>query len=131
MIWNKTCIRWNIAYLNSYEVKCYMIEISDSAEALLFDKASYFEKKERYPRLVITERSCRGAMFRLFFMPKEAGDEAFDAGRKKIYVAPNVASEFDGFTISLERFFFARRFLISPKRQSYACDCDAKCNNNK
>jgi len=37
-----------------------MIEINGSAEALLFDKANYFEKKGRFPRLVITERSCRG-----------------------------------------------------------------------
>lgn len=108
-----------------------MIEINGSAEALLFDKANYFEKKGRFPRLVITERSCRGAMFRLFFTKIEAEDQAFDAGRKKIYVAPNVVSEFNGFVIDTERFFFMRRFLISPKKQSYDCDCDAKCNNNK
>lgn len=104
-----------------------MIEISETAEKLLFDKANFFEKRNRFPRLVVTERSCRGAIFRLFFAKKEEGDIALDAGRKKILVASNVIAEFNGFTIGTERFFFVRRFLISPKTQSYACDCNSKC----
>jgi Fe-S cluster assembly iron-binding protein IscA len=107
--------------------KPMQIDISDKAQVYLSKKVHFFRSKNRVPRIVITERSCSGAVFRIFFEPAQEDDLIFEQDGLQLYVPKNTMEEFSGFHLDLEQFFFTSRLLIKPVQQSYACNCSAKC----
>lgn len=106
------------------------IDISAKARVYLARKAKFFLAKKRVPRIVVAERSCRGALFRIFFEPAQKDDLAVDFGEFKLYAASDMIAEFGGFNLELEQFFFNKRLRIEPIKQSYACNCSIKCGHN-
>jgi Fe-S cluster assembly iron-binding protein IscA len=102
--------------------------ISKQAERYIQQKLDFFRSRNRVPKIVLTERSCRGANFRLFFDVRAEDDVECIAGTHKVYVSQKLLSEFGGFSLDLEHFFFANRILIQPQKQDFGCECDSKCN---
>ncbi|HQQ67252.1 MAG TPA: hypothetical protein PLX77_00350 [Candidatus Cloacimonadota bacterium] len=90
-------------------------------------KAEYFRRRDRVPRIILAQKSCSGAVFRLIFDAEAEGDIPLGAGETTIYVREGLLEEYQGFSLSTELFFFARRLKISPLKQSYKCDCEEKC----
>jgi len=105
------------------------IDISDKAKAYLQKKVAFFLSRSRVPRIVLAERSCTGANFRLFFEPASENDEKISLSDLDIYVPKELLNEFTGFNLDLETFFFASRLKIQPKIQSYKCNCDGNCGH--
>lgn len=91
-------------------------------------KAEFFRRRARVPKIVLAQKSCSGAVFRLIFSAVTEGDIPLDAGDVAIYVKENLLETYQGFTLSTELFFFARRLKISPLKQSFQCDCEKKCS---
>jgi len=105
------------------------ITLSDRAAQYLRKKEDFFLSRARVPRIVLAERNCSGANFRLFFEPAQDGDACIEAGGLKIRVPKELLDEFAGFDLDLETFFFASRLLIVPQQQSFKCDCGHKCSH--
>jgi len=103
------------------------IQISTSAKAYIEKKLAFYAKKGRMPRIVVAERSCSGAVFRLHFEPAREGDISLIAGGIDILASQELLDYFGGFELDLEQFFFASRLKIVPLRQSYSCNCTEKC----
>lgn len=105
------------------------IDISDQAIAHLNKKIDFFLARGRVPRIVLTERSCSGANFRLFFESAHEDDQVFEVSGLKIFVSQELIDEFSGFSLDMEHFFLNRRLSITPHKQNFSCDCDQKCPN--
>jgi len=105
------------------------IKISDSALDYVKRKTRFYSSRNRKPRLIRVAKTCQGARFAVVFGFPLAGENAVSARELELYLAPELLSEYQGFEISTEVFFFTRRLLINPVQQSYACDCDTKCAN--
>lgn len=103
------------------------IEVSDTARTYLSKKMNFFLKRGRVPRIVLAERSCSGANFRLFFEPAHEDDKLVETAGLQLYVPEGLLSEFSGFSLDMEQFFLSRRLRIAPLKQSYHCNCAAKC----
>ncbi len=106
------------------------IDISEKAIAYLNKKMDFFLSRARVPRIVLAERSCHGANFRLFFEAAHDDDQMVEAAGFQIYIPQGLMDEFSGFSLDMEQFFLNRRLKISPLKQSYQCDCTAKCPNS-
>ena len=106
-----------------------VIRADNNAIEYLLKKSRFYSKRGRVPRIVLSERSCHGAIFRLFFDAPALVDIQLNLGDIDIYVARDLLDEFGGFCLDLEMFFFAQRIRISPTRQSFKCDCKSKCKN--
>ena len=106
------------------------IQMSEPARVYLGKKIDFFLARARVPRIVLAEHSCRGANFRLFFEPAQSDDEMVESSGLQIYVPKDLADEFWGFSLDMEQFFLNRRLTITPLKQSYKCDCSAKCVNS-
>lgn len=119
---------YNVSCKTMQEVLLLKSSISDRARGFVKKKAEYFAKRGRYPKVVLSGRSCQGAVFRLFFSELEDGDTPLWEEEPKVYVQNKVLTEFGSFKLDLEHFFFAKRILIEPLRQSYECDCETKCH---
>ena len=107
------------------------IQFSKAATDYLRGKIAFFRSKARAPRIVLTGRSCHGAEFRLFFEVPQADDLKIAVEDIFVYVPAGLLNEFGGFDVDVEQFFFAKRIQIVPQKQSYSCDCDHKCKDNK
>ena len=105
-----------------------LIQATDEVIAYIRKKLEFYSSKARVPKIVLAERSCSGAVFRLFFEAVAEGDERVRLGDLDIYLQPGLVEDYGGFSLDLEVFFFARRLLISPLKQSFQCDCKSKCN---
>ncbi|MCB5253426.1 MAG: hypothetical protein RBR69_04865 [Candidatus Cloacimonadaceae bacterium] len=103
------------------------IDISDQARAHLCRKIDFFLARGRVPRIVLAERSCSGANFRLFFESAHDDDRAFEVSGLKVFVPKGLIDEFNGFSLDMEQFFLNRRLKITPLTQSFRCDCSEKC----
>lgn len=102
--------------------------VSEASLRYLSRKASYFGARQRYPRIVLTGRSCSGAQFRLFWEKKHAGDDEVMLQGLPIYIENQLLQLYEGFELIVEYFFLLPRLKIIPFQQSYACDCPEKCN---
>ncbi len=107
------------------------IDISPSASELLTRKQEFYRHKNRKPCLVQVAKTCQGARFALVYAIPKAGEIAIQEAGLEIYVAPQLFTEYGGFSLDTENFFFSRRLMISPHRQSFACDCQNKCNDKQ
>ena len=107
------------------------IDISPSARELLTKKQEFYRHKNRKPCLVQVAKTCEGAKFALVYALPESGETAVTDAGLEIYVAPRLLTEYGGFTLDTEDFFFSRRLLITPVRQSFQCDCQHKCNEKQ
>ncbi len=105
------------------------IEISPTASELLKKKQEFYRYKNRKPCLVQVAKTCQGAKFALIYALPEAGEIACSQAGINIYIAPQLIAEYEGFSLDTELFFFSRRLLITPQKQSFACDCKTKCND--
>lgn len=105
------------------------IEISEKAKAYLTKKMDFFLARSRVPRIVLAERSCSGANFRLFFEPAHTDDQMVETAGLQLYIPHGLIDEFSGFSLDMEQFFLNRRLKITALKQSYHCDCAAKCPN--
>lgn len=103
------------------------ITISSKAKGYLLKKLNYFNSRQRVARIVLTERSCSGAKFRIFFEPVHISDKEIVIDGASIYLPSELLDEFDGFSLDVEQFFFAPRLVIEPITQSYRCNCEQKC----
>ena len=100
----------------------------DTAYTYLAKKQRFYRKRGRVPKIVLTGRSCSGAQFRLFFLPPAPSDKAVSCGDFELYLKNDLLDIYDGFELGIEYFFFIPRLKICPKRQSYDCDCENKCD---
>lgn len=107
------------------------VSISPAARNYLTRKAGFYASRSRKPRLVLAERSCHGANFRVFFEAPEAQDQEYSFDDLCLYVPKALLEEFQGFDLDLEQFFFSSRIMVTPRSQSYQCDCKMKCNKNE
>jgi len=107
------------------------VSISPQARNYLLKKAGFYASRNRKPRLVLAERSCHGANFRIFFEAPELDDQECCVDDLCLYVPKALLEEYQGFDLDLEQFFFTSRIIVSPRRQSYACDCKMKCDKNE
>jgi len=107
------------------------IEISDNAKIFLNKKLAFFSFKSRKPRIIEVAKTCHGAEFRLVFELVQPEDVAVFAMDVPLYIPQNLLAEYGGFKIDLESFFFAPRLVIKPFKQSFGCDCTAKCPEQK
>ena len=105
------------------------IEISEKARTYLTKKIDFFLARTRVPRIVLAERSCSGANFRLFFEPAYEDDQMVETAGLQLYIPKGLLAEFSGFSLDMEQFFLNRRLKITALKQSYHCDCAAKCPN--
>ncbi|MCB5272089.1 MAG: hypothetical protein LHW56_09630 [Candidatus Cloacimonetes bacterium] len=106
------------------------IDITDQARNYLSRKMDFFLARKRVPRIVLAERSCHGANFRLFFESVHDDDQMVEAAGLRLYIPQELLAEFSGFSLTMEQFFLNRRLKITPIKQSYQCDCTAKCPNS-
>ncbi|MDD3536110.1 MAG: hypothetical protein PHC50_08210, partial [Candidatus Cloacimonetes bacterium] len=83
-------------------------------------KAKYYHARQRYPRIVLTGRSCSGAQFRLFWETRREGDDMLMLQDLPIYVEAQLIDDYEGFELLLEYFFLSTRLKIIPLKQSYA-----------
>lgn len=104
------------------------IEASDEAIRYLQKKIAFFRRSKRVPKIVLTERSCSGATFRLFFDLATELELKLQLQDIELLVDASVLQAYGGFRLELEYFFFARRLKIIPRQQSYQCDCKNKCD---
>jgi HesB-like selenoprotein len=105
------------------------INISESAKRFIDKKMKFYNRDSRVPRIHLAERSCSGAVFRLFFDHPNEQDEVCVQDGYSIHIARELAQEFEGFDLDVEQFFFATRVKVLPHHQSYRCNCSQKCNN--
>lgn len=104
------------------------IQASDLALQYIRKKLDFYGKRNRVPKILLAERSCQGAVFRFFFSPAAEDETKVSVQGIDLYLDPALLEEYDGFNLDLEVFFFARRLMISPRKQSYQCDCKQKCD---
>lgn len=104
-----------------------LIQISDRAKRYLERKIAFYRSARRVPRIIIAERSCSGAVFRLFFDAAAPDDIEVVADGVRLYIPNILLEEFGGFVLDVEQFFFTSRFSVMPMNQSFRCNCDAKC----
>lgn len=107
------------------------IEISDSAKLFLGKKLTFFGFKNRKPRIIEVAKTCHGAEFRLVFELVQPDDLLVFADEIPLYLDKELLAAYGGFTIDTDSFFFAPRLVIKPNKQSFACDCTAKCPKHK
>jgi hypothetical protein len=107
------------------------ISISNSARSYLLKKQSFYQYRNRMPRLVMVAKTCRGAEFRIVFEAPAESDLLHRDGELGLYIPQDLIRDFGGFNVDTELFFFALRLLIQPKVQVYKCDCKHKCNNEE
>ncbi len=107
-----------------------LIKFSDSAKTYLDKKIAFYNPARRVPRIILAERSCSGAVFRLFFDAPASEDTVVTVGDIKLHIQADLINEFSGFSLDVEHFFFSTRLSIEPIKQSYRCNCDAKCNQS-
>lgn len=105
------------------------IDITDQARAYLNKKMDFFLARARVPRIVLAERSCSGANFRLFFEAAHEDDQMVETAGLQLYIPQGLIAEFSGFSLDMEQFFLNRRLKITPIKQSFRCGCSAKCPN--
>jgi len=105
------------------------MSLSVSARDYLRRKLAFYRFQNRKPCLVQVAKTCQGARFAIVYMVPEAGEAHWSEAGLEIYLAPELITEYGGFTLDTELFFFSRRLLISPLKQSYQCDCKNKCSN--
>lgn len=106
----------------------HYIQASDAAMNHLRKKLDFFRYRNRVPKILLAERKCSGAVFRLFFDSPAQGDIKVSVNEIDIYLQASLLQEYGGFSLDLEVFFFAHRLKVTPQRQSYQCDCNSKCN---
>lgn len=107
------------------------VSISPQARDYLSKKVGFYASRNRQPRLVLAERGCHGANFRIFFEAPEPQDQKCQIDDLSLYVPKALLDEYQGFDLDLEQFFFASRIIVTPHLQSYTCDCKMKCNKNE
>lgn len=107
------------------------IKISEKARQHIAKKIAFYGKKNRVPRIVIAERSCSGAVFRLHFEALRDCDIELQTDGITIYGSKDLLDEFGGFELDLEQFFFTSRLQIAPIHQTFRCNCEAKCPNSQ
>jgi Fe-S cluster assembly iron-binding protein IscA len=105
-----------------------LIQISDGAKRYLDKKIAFYHSMRRVPRIIIAERSCSGAVFRLLFDAPHPEDTEVEVGGLRFFTPHTLLDEFGGFALDVEQFFFATRLKVSPIKQSFRCNCDAKCS---
>ena len=104
------------------------INITVPARRYLARRSAHYSRKGRLPRLILLERTCSGARFGLFFDRPAPGDAHLDCEGITFVAEQELLDRYEGFDLDLESFFFARRILVKPRRDSRQCDCDTKCN---
>lgn len=104
------------------------ISITASARQYIARKSMYFARNGRFPRILLLERTCSGARFGLIFDRPADDDVLLACEGIVIRTKQELIDIYEAFELDLERFFFARRVLIKPRRDSRQCDCDTKCN---
>lgn len=102
---------------------------SEASIRYLSRKAKYYAARQRYPRIVLTGRSCSGAQFRLFWEAIRKTDDKVMLKDLPVYIEAQLLEQYEGFELILEYFFLSARLKIVPLKQSFACDCEEKCNN--
>lgn len=107
------------------------LKISDDAYALIKKRAGFYLSKSRLPRVVLTQISCSGAKFDLFFDHPRQDDVHLPWHDLEILTQPEMLERFGGFELDVENFFFTRRINIQPLKNSRACDCNVKCKAHK
>ena len=103
--------------------------LSGSARDYLQRKLDFYRFKNRKPCLVQVAKTCQGAKFAIVYTVSEAGETLWSEAGLEIYLAPELITEYGGFNLDTELFFFTRRLLVSPLKQSYQCECKNKCSN--
>ncbi|MDP3114590.1 MAG: hypothetical protein Q8M98_07410 [Candidatus Cloacimonadaceae bacterium] len=107
------------------------IEISPDAYQYLTRKSDFYGSRRRLPRIVLTELSCSGAKFSVFFDLANDKDIRLRFDDIEVLADAKIVDRFGGFTLELESFFFASRILVKPQRESNECGCKMKCNTHK
>jgi len=104
------------------------IQADTQTLSYLSRKVKYFRGKARVPKIVLAQKSCSRAVFRLIFDTEDEGDVPLGVGEITIYVRKGLLEDYQGFSLSTELFFFTPRLKISPLKQSFQCDCEKKCS---
>jgi Fe-S cluster assembly iron-binding protein IscA len=103
------------------------IRISDSAREYLRRREGFFRSRNRYARILLTELGCSGARFGLHWDLPSEQDAVLTDGEVSLIVDKALLERFEGFDLEAERFFFATRISVKPRRDSFECGCQTKC----